>query len=161
MVKKSGGYVQGSAKGVRVGGAILGGAWMVMALPPLFFESENLGLFPLSPLFLYWIIRPWFMGVWLTDEHVVVKSWYRRYRIPVGEVSSASVAGYLGLISKGVIRWIPFAGAVGTLLITEQSGRRRDFPSTIAKRKAALRLALLVRQHVGIERPRSDVSALE
>lgn len=101
------------------------------------------------------------MGVCLTGTDVVVISWYRRYRVPFAEISSVTVAGYLGLLSKGMIQWVPFVGSVGTLFIAEKSGRRRDFPSTIARRATALKLAFRVRQHGGIEQPRSDVNAFE
>lgn len=161
MVNPSATYLHGSSNGARIGGLILGGAWLLVALSPVFVGSGTLALLPLCPLFLYWMIRPWFMGVWLSDHEVVICSWYRTYRIPVEDVASASVTGYLGLLSKGVIRWIPFVGPVGTLFIAQRSGRRRDYPGTIARRKQALRLAWHIRQHAGIDRPRSDGNVLE
>lgn len=146
--------IPGSARGARVGGllvaAFFGSALYLPTLAADWSLPETRSALLFVPLFVFLIVRPWFMGIWLTDDSVLLRGWFRKTEIPTSHVEGVTLARYSGLLSYGSIGWIPFAGSIAVVKIREATGRRRDFPGTVGRRRTVGAVARRIRQRCGI-----------
>lgn len=144
------GYMPGSAIGARVAGAVWG---VLMGSACLFGllqgDPRDVPWFILlAPLFM--IIRPWSLGIWLTDDGFVVKSWFRRYRIKSRDVVAIDLAPvHSGLLGNGT-QYILFVGSVRMIEVElKDQWLLRWFPVTVGRRNRVLRLVRELREHTG------------
>ena len=151
----------GSANGARLGGALFA---VFFGWPMLTYDwsvpGTKMALWILLPV-LFWIVRPWFMGVWLADDGVIVRDWFRVSRISLSDIERVSVVRYSGSFSWGSIGWIPFVGSVAVLKIVDKLGKERDFAGTIGRRSSVLRTAAYIRRRGGISSPRLDFDPMQ
>ncbi len=109
-------------------------------------------------IFLYWICRPWFMGVVIMEDAIQIRSWYRTYRIPYTEIAAVGYTRYQGLMAKTAVGWLPVAGVIATIEIRTTSGRCRDFPSTVGRLRTVLKLRRSIREAARLAPPRFDLN---
>jgi hypothetical protein len=93
----------------------------------------------------YWMLRPWFMGVFIVQDVVVVRSWVRDYRVPLADIERVSTEPYLGLAAVGEVGWLPFVGPISILRFEEVGERGKSFPSTVGRLRTVLRVARMIR----------------
>ena len=96
---------------------------------------------PLFALYVWWMVRPWFLGVWVGERRVVVQSWFRRYTFAEGDVKAIDIVYYFGLVAGAPIGWLPFAGKVRMVQVETTDGRTHYLAVTLARRNSALQLA--------------------
>lgn len=137
---------------MRVAGMTFGVFGCVIAVAGAWGGTNWWLVVPALPLFAFWLVRPWFLGVWVRDGEVRVNSWFRRYRFESGQVVAVHVVPYHGLVSISPIGWIPIAGAVRMLQVETASGRLVSLPVTLGRRNRVLRVARTVRVSVSLAR---------
>lgn len=99
-----------------------------------------------APLFV--MVRPWMLGVFLTEDGFVVRSWFRDYRVRSRQVVRIDLSEvYSAMLGAGT-SWLPLAGAVRMVQL-DLDGRPipKYFPSTLGQRNAVLRLVRQLRTH--------------
>lgn len=144
-----GSYLRGSALGVRVAGSIFGIFWGSLTILISFGALNWWICIPAYPLLLFLIIRPWFMGIWLEESAVIVRSWFRHYKFTRGSVEAVELEPYTGFAGFAV-GWVPFCGSIRMLAIKKLNGKEVWLPSTVSRRNRALRNARQVRSRLGL-----------
>ncbi len=144
-------YVRGSARGARVAGTSLGVLFGGIATIAIVASGGDWGTsWPIFLLPAFMVVRPWFLGVYLTSDGIEVRSWLRFYRLPSASVSVVELAPvYSALLGAGTT-WIPFVGSVRMMQI-ETATRRLplSLPCTMGRRSHVLTLVREVRAHLG------------
>jgi len=84
------------------------------------------------------------MGIFISPETLVIRSWYRNYSIRSEDIDSVSPVVYM---ASGAIGWLPIVGSIRVVEIGEKNGRTRYFPSTVGRRKTVLRNIRTVRSY--------------
>lgn len=99
-------------------------------------------------LFLAVIVRPWFMGIYVSRTQLVVRGWYWHHRYRLQDVAWASDERYVGILNLGraeksepLYRWC-------RSICAKCKGRVRSFPSTINSRKTSDRVVVALRAHI-------------
>lgn len=152
--------IPGSARGARVGGCLFAAAF---SAPMLTYDWSLPGTKSALWLLLvtvFWLVRPWFMGVWLTSESVIVRGWFRTSVMLLAEIEGVSIVRYAGMFSWGSIGWLPLAGAVAVVKIRVK-GEARDFPGTIGRQVTVRAVARRIREAAGIALTRLDFDPLQ
>lgn len=144
-------YVRGSARGARAGGASLGIVGLALTGVGVWGASNWWSILPFFALFAYWIVRPWFLGVWIQYEQVKVVSWFRTRVFREGEVVSVDVVPYHGLIGVSPISWLPLIGSIRMLQIATVDGRELPLPVTGSRQNRVVRMARVVRTNLGLK----------
>lgn len=104
------------------------------------------GAFAIGATFV--IVRACVLGVWLTSDGAIARTWLRTYRFRQGEVSRCDSESYSGLINRFD------EGGTLCMLVFSQSGRlSTPLRSTIAFRKTSRRQAREVAAHFGLSVP--------
>ncbi|MFT4134899.1 hypothetical protein [Microbacterium sp.] len=146
-------YVPGSGIGIRVTAAVWGGVMILGGLVGVSYGSADheAWLFLLMPLFV--IVRSWWLGVWLTEDGFVVKSWFRRRRVRSCDIVRIDLSAvYSGLLGVGT-RFIPFVGSVRIIEVEiKDRWLPLSFPTTVGRRNRVLRLVRELREHTGAPR---------
>lgn len=141
-------YVPGSAIGVRVVSGIwssfIGGMisfWLVLSNPSLVWW-----LFVALPILVS--LRSWWLGVFLTDDGFIVKSWFRTYRFSSAQVERVDLMEvYSALLGAG-LKWIPFVGAVRMIQVdVVDKWSPYWFSVTLGRRNRVLRIVRSLREH--------------
>lgn len=157
--------IPGSARGARVGGllvaAFFGSALYLPALAADWSLLETQSTLLFSPVFFFLVVRPWFMGIWITEDLVVLRGWFSATRILISQIEGVTIVRYLGLLSYSSIGWIPIAGSIAVIKIREATGRARDFPGTVGRRRTTHAIARRIRERCGIRVTRYDYDPLE
>lgn len=152
--------IPGSARGARVGGIlfalVFASALYLPASVADWSQPETRSVLVFAPIFVFWVVRPWFMGVWVADDLVTLRGWFKTTRIPASRIEGVTVVRYFGLWSYGSIGWIPFAGSIGVVKIREAGGRARDFSGTVGRTRTVRAIAHRIRQRCGIAPTRGD-----
>lgn len=105
-VKARAPFLRGSARGARVVGSV---SWVVVSLM-LFASTAFVGfgvyrwLAFLLPLYL--LVRPWFMGVWLSDD-VTIRGWWTRHVVPLASIEEVGTQAYGGILHYSEIGYLP------------------------------------------------------
>lgn len=81
-------YIRGSAVGVRIAGSLFGAGGAFISIVGAWGGTNWWIVLPFVSFFLYLLVRPWFMGVWIGDNTVAIQSWFRKYSFARGEVQS-------------------------------------------------------------------------
>lgn len=148
--------VPGSARGARVGGTTFAAIFTAPMLTYDWTLPETKSALLFFPLILFWLVRPWFMGVWCDADVLVHRGWFRTTRIQVRDIQAVTLARYWGVLSRGAIGWLPLIGPIAVLKIRTVNGRARDFPGTVGRRSTVSDVARRIRQQYGIEAGRSE-----
>lgn len=148
--------VPGSARGARVGGVTCAAIFTASMLTYDWTLPETKPALLFFPLLLFWLVRPWFMGVWCDGVALVLRGWFRTTTIQVRDIQAVTLARYWGVLSRGAIGWLPFIGPIAVLKVRTANGRARDFPGTVGRRSTVAGVARRVRQQQGIEAGRSE-----
>lgn len=154
--------VRGSANGARVIGAV-GGlvlAGLCMGLP---FERDLVVLRGVVQAIVTGglLIRPWFMGVWIADSEVIIRSWWRTYRVGLASIVEVSTVEYGGILSTSRIGYIPGLGRICVLALRcEGDELARDYSGTVGRAKTVTSVgaAIRARQHPAASRARPRTS---
>jgi hypothetical protein len=96
--------------------------------PLALWEWAVVGAFVVGGLFV--VARSPFVGVWVTPQSLVARSWFRRYTFDRQEVHSIGLVPYAGFLSKGANDWF-----LKMLEIRSSDGSEQAIPSTIATRR--------------------------
>jgi hypothetical protein len=84
-----------------------------------------------------------FVGIWLLEDGVVVRSWFRAWRLPRDQAACRAV-GYDGLLMRGGP-----SGYWSMLEFTKEDGKIWAARATIARRRKSLRQAASVNVWLG------------
>ena len=146
--------VPGSARGVRVAGAVWAALTMATGIFMVYAYAWWDGLLLACVIAGFLTIRPWFMGVGLEGESIVVKGWFRNFRIPADDVVSIELDKCMSLLVGFQTGFIPFVGRVRmvTLELTRNDKTRfSSLPGTIGRYKTVLTLVRAMRVHAGLQ----------
>lgn len=150
----SGVTVPGSARGVRVAGMSCGLTFSTATILGTAGGRPPEGVVGVGTVLLaamiyavcaYSILRPWFMGVCIERDVVVVRSWFRDYRVPLVNIERVSTVPYLGSAAVGEVGWLPFVGSISILRLEGENGSSKSFPSTVGGMRTVLRVARTIR----------------
>lgn len=141
--------LRGAVWGARVAGSAFGTLAILAFGVGVWGSVFSWTYIPLFGFFAYWVLRPWWMGVWVTSTTVVVKSWFRRYEISKSTISSIEVPPYQGLVNISPVGYVPLVGKIRMLRIRTDSGRPLDLPATVGRKTRVVELAQLLREQVG------------
>ncbi len=122
---------------------------------------ETRSVLVFAPIFIFWVVRPWFMGVWVADDLVTLRGWFRTTRVAASRIEGVTVVRYFGLWSYGSIGWIPFVGSIGVVKIRETGGRARDYSGTVGRARTVRDVARRIRKGCGITHTRYDYDPQE
>ena len=143
-------YIRGSAVGVRIAGSLFGAGGAFISIVGAWGGTNWWIVLPFVSFFLYLLVRPWFMGVWIGDNTVAIQSWFRKYSFARGEVQSIDLEPYHGLVAISPIGWVPFAGQIRMLVVKRADEGVKNLPSTLSRRNRALRNARRIRVTLGL-----------
>ena len=93
----------------------------------------------LTGFWTFFAVRSLFVGVWLLDDSVLVRSWFRTWRLPREPATLCRAAGYDGFLMRIGTSWY-----WSMLEFTDASGKTWAARATIAQRKKSLRQAVTV-----------------
>lgn len=99
----------------------------------------------------YFMVRSVFFGVFVSDEWLIVVSWFRTYRIPRHLIQGVNETYYDGFLS----RWSSYEGAafsarVRMIGIWMSSQHEKNFQVTITTRRGSLRIAESLSTQLGV-----------
>jgi hypothetical protein len=84
-------------------------------------------------------VRSLFVGVWLLDDSILVRSWFRTWRLPREPATLSRAAGYDGFLMRIGTSWY-----WSMLEFNDANGKTWAARATIAQRKKSLRQAVTV-----------------
>lgn len=94
-----------------------------------------------------WLMqRSWWIGVWVTDRFIIVKSWWRTYKIAIENADRIVVEPYWAVWTNGVS--VPFLA----MIVIERKKSRSGWPlqSTVAFKSSVLDAVLWLGEQTGI-----------
>ena len=138
--------LKGATYGVRVAGEVFATLWFVVLSGLLAAYGFAPGVIPFVAYALFLAVRPWFMKASLSGVTLEIRSWFRVYRIDLREVRSIDLSKYSGLAGFAV-GFVPFVGQVRVLHLAFDSGKSKDFPATIGRRRRVQAIAKLIQNY--------------
>jgi hypothetical protein len=147
--------VPGSARGVRVAGAIWAGAVLAVSAFMIWAYDWWTGLAFAAPVSVFLAVRPWFMGVVLRDSDVLFKSWWRSRLLLRESITNIELAKCDSLLMGFQVGFLPFVGKVRMMNVEVTAhGRTRFLPlsSTLGRYNTTLKVTRILRSHVGLPR---------
>lgn len=93
-------------------------------------SPRPLACVPVLAFLLLILVRPWFMGVQIRHDTVVIRGWFLTHRLRAAEMTAVSWRPYCGMLNGGndTSAW------GGMLVVRVNGGREREYPSTISSR---------------------------
>lgn len=85
-----------------------------------------------APLLLYLLVAPWSFGLWMTPNHVVIRSWWRVHRIPVENVQGVHTREYDGLLIQFVALFRTAMIVLELKDLNSGGSRMKAFPGTLS-----------------------------
>ncbi|MFZ7088808.1 hypothetical protein [Curtobacterium sp. RRHDQ10] len=99
------------------------------------------GQIAVATVVVLWFLRATAMGVSVSENEVIIRSWYVTYRIPTSEVKRVDVDGYSGSINGfSQNGFDPFYIFLCMLVIETTDDEEREFQATISSRRTANRM---------------------
>ncbi|WP_447522696.1 hypothetical protein [Salinibacterium sp. NYA9b] len=100
----------------------------------------------LALAFLVWAmsagLRCLFLGVWLYDDHLVARTWFRTLTIPRPELTGCVSDPYVGFLSKGEVRW------VRELELQRANGQLHGLSGTVALGQRSMLQSRQIREYI-------------
>ena len=105
-----------------------------------------------------WVRIAW-VGVWVSQQELVVRGWWRSQRFARSELARFSSASYTGWFYN--VGWPVAAGAFepGVLQIWTLRGEQILLPSSVTWRSTATRQAARLNDWLGVDRPRGRMAS--
>lgn len=93
-------------------------------------NPQPLAYVPALAFLLLVLVRPWYMGVQIRDDTVVIRGWFLTHRLRAAEITVVNWRPYCGMLNAGndTSTW------GGMLVVRLNGGREREYPSTISSR---------------------------
>lgn len=147
--------IPGSARGVRVAGA----AWSLVSTVAGVFLLLAYDLWPAllfsSAVSAFLVTRPWFMGVWLDGDSLIVRDWFHAFRLSRHDVVAIDLEKCMSLMVGFQTGFVPFIGRVRMIEVeTVRNGRVRflSLTGTIGRYNTVLNVVREMRVHLGLPR---------
>jgi hypothetical protein len=98
----------------------------------------------LAGVWAFFAVKSLFVGIWLLEDSVVVRSWFRTWRLPREQGAVCHTVGYDGFLIGNGTSWY-----WSMLELTDVDGKVWAVRATIAHRKKSLALAAKVNVWLG------------
>lgn len=134
-------------RGANVGAVIVASSLLLLPSLALIFVVIRYGFSLLGEgpfiivLVLIWL-RAALMGIFVSRDEMVIRSWFRNYRIPFDAIVSIDFVPYEGFLNQNAIshRVDPFYRAARILRLGISGRGLHDYPSTIGGRRRLERI---------------------
>lgn len=145
--------INASARGVRVAGAIWAAFVLGMAVFMVYAYSWWDGMLLAAPIAVFLSIRPWFMGIAVDGDTILVRGWYRHQRILSADIVAIDLDKCMSLLVGFQTGFIPFVGKVRMIeiqIMKDGKQRFRSLPGTLGRYNTVLKVARELRGHLGL-----------
>ncbi|KQO63724.1 hypothetical protein ASF23_05760 [Curtobacterium sp. Leaf261] len=114
----------------------------IISIPPGGLQWGQLAVFFVIVM---WFLRAAAMGLSVTENEVIIRSWYVTYRIPTSEVKRVDIDGYSGMINGFTQNGFdPLRIFLRMIVIETTDEREREYQGTISSRRTARRMQAAV-----------------
>lgn len=144
--------VRGSAIGAQVFGVIFWAFFtLCLALSPFGSRRSLVQAAIIEAGLLYILIRPLFMGVWVSQSQLLIRSWFWRYKISASDIQWVSWKPYSGMMNRYHHSPLldPLYSYMGMMVVRYGSRKPQHFQGTLATRRVVERIVEDVHRATG------------